>query len=204
MTGHFKNNMVRRTTASLTAHKTTMETMTDKTLLRKALALARSAVQAPQKAQWDRAIGSRVLAWCAQEGIDAIGVYWPLRGEPDLSTAYAQLAASGVHLLLPVVLQRDAALGFAHWQPGEAMVKDQMGVAVPASLRMTQRPPALLIPCLGFNAERYRLGYGGGYYDRTLETAPRPRTAGVAYSCQLAQFASAPHDVALDLIITEA
>jgi 5-formyltetrahydrofolate cyclo-ligase len=181
-----------------------METMTDKTALRKSLTLLRTAVDTPQKMQWDAAIGARVLAWCRQEAITSVGVYWPLRGEPDLSPAYAELADSGVRLLLPVVLARDAALGFAEWIPGEAMVKDKMGVAVPAALRMAPRPPALLIPCLGFNVDRYRLGYGGGYYDRTLEAAPRPLTAGVAYACQLTRFASAPHDVALDRIITEA
>ena len=180
--------------------------MTDKTALRKLLALRRTDLEPLQKAQWDAAIGARVLAWCyaQQESTHgSIGVYWPLRGEPDLSPAYAELANSGVRLSLPVVLARDAALGFAEWVPGEAMVKDKMGVAVPAVLRMVERPPALLIPCLGFNAARYRLGYGGGFYDRTLEATPRPRTVGVAYACQQAQFASAAHDVALDLIITE-
>lgn len=180
--------------------------MTDKTALRKLLALTRTELAAPQKAQWDAAIGARVLAWWREQqeaAAGSIGVYWPLRGEPDLSPAYAELANSGVRLSLPVVLARDAALGFAEWEPGEAMVKDKMGVAVPALLRMIARPPALLIPCLGFNAGRYRLGYGGGFYDRTLEAMPRPRTVGVAYACQLTQFASAAHDVALDLIITE-
>ena len=67
----------------------------------------------------------------------------------------------------------------------------------------TAQPPALLVPCLGFNDAGFRLGYGGGYYDRTLELAPRPFTLGIAYACLAAQFASAPHDVALDRIITE-
>jgi 5-formyltetrahydrofolate cyclo-ligase len=181
--------------------------MVDKSALRKALLLARAQVGPAQKAQWDAAIGAALLAWWRALGDsapDALAVYWPLRGEPDLSAAYAELAAGGVRLALPVVVERAAPLGFAEWTPGEAMLADQMGVAVPAQLRMRARPPALLIPCLGFNAARYRLGYGGGYYDRTLEMAPRPLTVGVAYSCQQANFASAPHDIALDLVITEA
>jgi 5,10-methenyltetrahydrofolate synthetase len=76
-------------------------------------------------------------------------------------------------------------------------------VQVPAQLRFIERPPALLIPCLGFNAEGYRLGYGGGYYDRTLELLPRPHTLGIAYSNQEAVFSHAPHDVPLDVIVTE-
>ena len=184
-----------------------METMADKAALRKSLAALRGRIAAPEKAAWDAAIGARVLAWWRAAHADSAGpvaVYWPLRGEPDLSGAYAALAASGVRLALPVVLARDAALGFAAWEPGEAMVKDAMGVAVPALLRMVARPPLLLIPCLGFNAQRYRLGYGGGYYDRTLEAAPRPQTVGVAYACLQTDFTGAPHDVALDVIITEA
>ncbi|MFC0136251.1 5-formyltetrahydrofolate cyclo-ligase [Massilia eurypsychrophila] len=172
-------------------------------MLRRSLALARASIDPARKARWDAAIGAQLLAWWRAQPVPALGVYWPLRGEADLSSAYAELAQAGVRLALPVVLARDAALGFADWQPGEAMVKDTMGVAVPADLRMVARPPALLVPCLGFNEEGYRLGYGGGYYDRTLELEPRPVTLGIAYACQAAQFASAAHDVALDRIITE-
>jgi 5,10-methenyltetrahydrofolate synthetase len=134
----------------------------------------------------------------------ALGVYWPLRGEPDLAAAYAALAVAGVALVLPVVLARDAPLGFAAWTPGEPMTVDTMGVAVPAALRMVAAPPLLLVPCLGFNAQGYRLGYGGGYYDRTLATLPRPRTAGVVYACMRAGFGAAAHDIALDAVLTEA
>lgn len=171
--------------------------------MRRALAAVRAGIDPALKAEWDAAIGDRLLAWWRAQAAPALGVYWPLRGEADLSIAYAELAQSGVRLALPVVLARDAALGFADWQPGEAMVRDAMGVAVPAALRMVECPMALLVPCLGFNQAGYRLGYGGGFYDRTLELAPRPYTLGIAYACQQAQFASAPHDVALDRILTE-
>jgi 5-formyltetrahydrofolate cyclo-ligase len=181
----------------------TSDPRSDKELLRRSLARLRAGLDPALKAQWDEAIATRLLAWWRAQPVPALGVYWPLRGEADLSLAYAELAQQGVRLALPVVLARDAALGFADWQPGEAMVKDAMGVAVPADLRMVALPPALLVPCLGFNAAGYRLGYGGGYYDRTLEQEPRPFTLGIAYACLAAPFASAPHDVALDLIITE-
>ncbi|SHH39454.1 5-formyltetrahydrofolate cyclo-ligase [Massilia sp. CF038] len=184
-----------------------VDTTMEKAALRKALLAARAALTPMQKAAFDAAICARVLAWWEANlaGSNAVlGVYWPLRGEPDLAPAYAALSARGAALALPVVLERDAALGFAAWTPGEALLRDAMGVAVPAALRMVARPPALLIPCLGFNAGRFRLGYGGGYYDRTLAPLPRPLTVGVAYTCLAADFASAAHDVALDLIITEA
>ena len=181
-----------------------METTVDKAALRQALAARRAQLDPALKAAWDAVIGQRVLAWWRASTVDMLGVYWPLRGEPDLAAAYATLAAAGAPLALPVVLARGAALGFAEWIPGEAMLKDAMGVAVPATLRMVARPPALLVPCLGFNPQGYRLGYGGGYYDRTLEQPPRPKTAGVAYACLQAAFDNAPHDVALDVVLTEA
>lgn len=156
-------------------------------------------------ASWP-ATGASTASWPAAAGQPsvALGVYWPLRGEPDLAAAYAALAVAGVALVLPVVLARDAPLAFAAWTPGEPMTVDAMGVAVPAALRMVAAPPLLLVPCLGFNAQGYRLGYGGGYYDRTLAALPRPRTAGVVYACMLAGFGAAAHDVALDAVLTEA
>jgi 5-formyltetrahydrofolate cyclo-ligase len=174
-----------------------------KAALRKALRTARGALDPAIKVQWDAHIGAQVIAWWRLRQIDTLGVYWPLSGEPDLRAAYAELALAGVRLALPVVMERNAPLTFTAWTPGEPMIADEMGVAVPAQLRFIERPPALLIPCLGFNADGYRLGYGGGYYDRTLELPPRPRTLGIAYSNQEAQFGHAPHDVPLDVIVTE-
>ena len=61
----------------------------------------------------------------------------------------------------------------------------------------------LLIPCLGFNANNYRLGYGGGYYDRTLALAPKPFTLGIAYQQGQVNFIAEEHDLPMDLIVTE-
>src|SRR4051794_21458535 len=111
-----------------------------KAMLRKALLGARGALDPAVKAEWDAAIVARVLAWWRAHRPAALGVYWPLRGEPDLSAAYVELAQAGVQLALPVVLARDAALAWAAWTPGEAMLKDKMGVAVPAVARPVARP----------------------------------------------------------------
>lgn len=173
--------------------------------LRKQLLTARRALDPATRAAWDRAIGDHVIDWWKTARPAALGVYWPLRDEPDLHPAYAELARLGARLLLPVVVQKDAALEFAEWRIGEEMVKDQMGVAVPADLRLqVAYPPALLVPCLGFNPQGYRLGYGGGFYDRTLARhTPRPQTLGIAYQCLQVPFDSDGHDVALDRIMTE-
>lgn len=172
--------------------------------LRQQLLTARRAIDAATRAQWDGAIARQVVAWWQANKPATLGVYWPLQGEPDLSAAYAQLERLGARLLLPVVVARDAALEFADWRVGEAMVKDAMGVAVPADLRLRAYPAALLVPCLGFNQGRYRLGYGGGFYDRTLARTPRPQTVGIAYARLQVAFAADLHDVPLDIVITEA
>jgi 5,10-methenyltetrahydrofolate synthetase len=181
----------------------TADSQAAKTALRKALKATRGALDPAVKVQWDAHIGAQVVTWWRLRQMDTVGVYWPLAGEPDLRAAYAELALAGVRLALPVVMERNAPLAFTEWKLDEPMLADEMGVAVPATLRFIERPPALLVPCLGFNAEGYRLGYGGGYYDRTLELAPRPLTLGIAYSKQQAQFGHAPHDVPLDVIVTE-
>ena len=176
-----------------------------KTDLRKQLLAARRALDASTRAAWDLAIGEQVIAWWQAARPAALGVYWPLRDEPDLQPAYAQLERLGARLLLPVVVEKHAALEFAEWRIGEDMVKDAMGVAVPADLRLQQAyPPALLVPCLGFSPQGYRLGYGGGFYDRTLARSPRPQTLGIAYQCLQVRFDGDGHDVALDRILTEA
>lgn len=179
------------------------QTADAKALLRQTLLGTRRALDPASRTLWDALIGARVLDWCAARRVASLGVYWPLRGEPDLSATYTELARLGVALLLPVVLARDAPLRFAAWTPGEPMHKDGMGIAVPEDLRIETTPPALLVPCLGFNVGKLRLGYGGGFYDRTLEQSPRPATLGIAYARLAAEFEGQAHDIALDNIATE-
>jgi 5,10-methenyltetrahydrofolate synthetase len=84
------------------------------------------------------------------------------------------------------------------------MVKDAYGVMVPQDVSEIVTPDALLVPCVGFNAANYRLGYGGGFYDRTLAVSSRPLAVGIAYACCRAEFTGDVHDIALDDVITEA
>ena len=135
------------------------------------------------KAAAEAIICSRLLDWLQRNPVASLGVYHPIRQEPDLHPAYNALAAQGVHLSLPIIRGKEAPLEFVRWTPGETLVKDAMGTSVPAHGE-TAHPQALLIPCLGFNAARLRLGYGGGFYDRTLARlrAIKPVVAvGVAY-----------------------
>jgi 5-formyltetrahydrofolate cyclo-ligase len=171
--------------------------------LRRVLLARRNAIAADARAQYDLALRFHVMAWWDRHPVRCLGVYWPIRGEPDLHAAYVELAKRGVQLALPVVVNADAPLLFAKWTPGDALEPDAMGVPTPTPTHVMVRPEALLIPCVGFNRQRIRLGYGGGLYDRTLAAVPRPLAIGIAYHDALATFAAAPHDIALDAIITE-
>lgn len=176
--------------------------MSNKTALRRSLLANRQAIPPEVRIRWDADLAARLIAWWEAHPVQTLGIYWPIRGEPDLRPAYVDLASRSVRLALPVVVGKDAPLRFLEWKPGDAMVKDAFGVSIPASGAEIS-PAALLIPCVGFNARYYRLGYGGGFYDRTLAASPRPRTVGIGYACACADFQADAHDIPLDTVITE-
>ena len=172
--------------------------------IRSQLLITRKNLAHEQRSHYDALLCERVLHWWDDNQVESLGVYWPIRGEPDLQSAYATLSSRGVQLALPIVAANDAPLQFAKWSPGEATIAGAMKVPIPAPPQTILQPQALLIPCVGFNSERARLGYGGGFYDRTLAIDPRPLAIGIAYQCGLAEFTADPHDVKLDVILTEA
>lgn len=146
--------------------------------------------------------------------LDAIGLsagmvlaaWWPIKGEADVRPLLMQLHEKGIRLALPVVAVRAAPLIFRRWTPGGQMERGVWNIPVPPPEAEVLSPDLALTPCLGWDAACYRLGWGGGYYDRTLATqSPRPVTIGVALAAaQLATIFPQPHDVALNMIVTEA
>ena len=174
-----------------------------KVLLRRTLLEARVATGSAERSSRDAALALNLQGWLQRHPVALLGVYWPIRGEPDLHEFYARISAAGVRLALPLVVRPELPLQFAAWVPGEPLVTDRWGIATPANI-VTVAPQALLIPCVGFNGERFRLGYGGGFYDRTLALTPRPQAIGVAYAAAAAVFDVAAHDIAMDVMITEA
>ncbi|MFZ6746229.1 5-formyltetrahydrofolate cyclo-ligase [Undibacterium sp. JH2W] len=183
-------------------HKLSMETAQTRPELRQLLRQKRQSLAPEQKALLDAELGKQLLTWYQQNKPASLAVYWPIQSEPDLRVHYQQLQDQGLALALPLVTGKDRPLSFLAWQAGDAMSVDCYGIAIPAHGRLVSQPEVLLIPCLGWNAAGYRLGYGGGFYDRTLAIAPRPLAIGIAYACTQAEFAAHEHDIAMDCILS--
>src|SRR5262245_5093267 len=133
-----------------------------------------------------------------------VGFYWPFKGEIDLRHLVRDLLAVGAEAALPVVVRKREPLEFWAWRPRMKLARGIWNIPVPAD-RSPVQPAALLVPLLGFDAAGYRLGYGGGYYDRTLAAmTPRPLIIGVGYEIgRLTTIYPQPHDIPLDAIVTE-
>lgn len=131
--------------------------------------------------------------------------YWPIKGEPDLRPLLTALRDKGIIIALPVVETRAAPLVFRRWLPGTNLVRGDWNIPVPPSEADLVTPDIALAPCLGWSEGCYRLGWGGGYFDRTLAAlAPRPLTIGIALgAARLTTIFPQPHDIPLDLIVTE-
>lgn len=173
---------------------------------RRAELLARRLAVAPaQRRQWNDAITQWLLAGFPLLQWMVVGSYWPFQGEFDPRYALRRWRESGARAALPEVTQKGMPLQFRAWWPGVPMISGVFGLPVPQATALL-RPQALLIPPLGFDAHGYRLGYGGGYFDRTLAALdPQPLKIGVAFELsRMETIHPQPHDVPMDFIVTEA
>lgn len=150
--------------------------------LRSQLLRQRADIPATQRAGFDQRICQRLQQIALPGDALNIGVYSPIRAEPDLSACHAHWRARGHRLALPIVDEATKQLHFHRWDADTPMRKAAFGVLVPDGTPRVE-PDVLVIPCVGFrvlDGKPYRLGYGGGFFDRTL--AARPCfTIGVAY-----------------------
>lgn len=175
--------------------------------LRRETIARRMALSGEECAQHSQEICRRLQGHFPQLATLRVGFCWPMKNEPDLRPVLETwLAAGGTFAaLLPVVVDADAALAFRAWQPHAPMEEDRYGIPTPLAGDFLQ-PQALLIPLVAFDAAGFRLGYGGGYFDRTLTALrPRPLAIGVGFElCRVDTIRPEPHDERLDAIVTEA
>lgn len=135
---------------------------------------------------------------------ETIGLYWPIRGEIDCRDIARVHVEQGRIVALPVVVERGKPVEFWRWRPGARMGRGLWDIPIPLEREVVQ-PDALIIPLVGFDDACYRLGYGGGYYDRTLAAATkRPYCVGLGYSHgALATIYPQMHDIPLDMIVSD-
>ncbi len=176
----------------------------DKKSLRRQLQAERqSLIDRHQRAMYLQEV---LRVWLMGRKENTIGAYWPIKGEFDALPALFRWteADPARRIGLPVTDKATKQLSFQVWFPGCDMEEDAYGIPKP---RGTPRfdPALLLVPCVGYGPGGLRLGYGGGFYDRTLATVqPRPLTVGVAYSHGFVPWLEAEaHDVPLDVVLTD-
>lgn len=130
---------------------------------------------------------------------------WPIRNEPDVRAIVTAWCERGARAALPVVQAVDQPLLFREWTPAAHLEPDRYGIPTPKDGEWLS-PECILIPVNGFDPAGYRLGYGGGYFDRTLAALPRrPLTIGVGFELnRLPSIHPEAHDQRVDWIVTEA
>lgn len=135
---------------------------------------------------------------------ETLGVYWPVRGEIDVRDLAIEHLKSGGRVALPVVVTKSAPVEFWSWRPEMPMNRGVWNIPIPGQ-REVLNPEAFIVPLVGFDPQRFRLGYGGGYYDRTIAAAARrPYCVGLGYEeARLSSIFPQPHDMAMDLIVTD-
>jgi 5,10-methenyltetrahydrofolate synthetase len=185
-----------------------------------------------QKAEWRRQLVAERLqledrfarnealqrvmrVWLVERPDTVIGAYWPIKGEFDPLPALFRWQEAGMEadalgasqrrrIGLPVINKVDKTLTFYTWYPGCPMEEDAYGIPKPKDTEIIQ-PTLLFVPCVGYGLGGYRLGYGGGFYDRTLAALqPKPYTVGLGYTHGfLPDLEPEPHDVPLDAILND-
>jgi 5-formyltetrahydrofolate cyclo-ligase len=171
---------------------------------RRELLAAREAADPAERARRGRLVSSALLEGFPFLASSKIAIYWPIRAEFDPRFAARALRDRGATIALPVVAGKSLPLSFREWHPGIEMREGGMRIPYPASSPDIV-PDACLIPPVGFDDLGYRLGYGAGFFDRTLAAlSPRPLAIGVAFECsRIDTIHPQQYDIALDFIVTE-
>lgn len=171
---------------------------------RERLIAARMALDGPRIESCRRAIDSHLERGFPGLRSATLAFCWPIRNEYDARHLAKMLREAGALTALPVVVAPKMPLVFREWHPGVALARGPLDIPYPADSRELE-PLAVLLPMNGWDAQGFRLGYGGGFFDRTLAARePRPQVIGVSY--ELARMPSIhpqPWDIPMDYVVTE-
>jgi 5-formyltetrahydrofolate cyclo-ligase len=171
---------------------------------RERLIALRQGLPAAERRDWGNRIEAELRALLAERpGI--LGVYWPFRAEFDPRQLIDWAVAAGRTVALPVVIDKKGPLEYRAWRPGEPLADGVWNIPAPEK-REIVTPTMVLAPLVGFDGACYRLGYGGGYFDRTLGAmAPRALAIGIGFELQrIETIYPQSFDVPMNLIVTEA
>jgi 5-formyltetrahydrofolate cyclo-ligase len=172
---------------------------------RQRLLALRTATAPAERRVWEQQIEARLHLLLAEQPGIVLGVYWPFQAEFDPRPLIDWLIAAGSAVALPVVVDKKGPLEYRAWRPGEKLVNGVWNIPIPEARRIVV-PRAVLAPLVGFDRDCYRLGYGGGYFDRTLAAlTSRPWAIGVGFELSRLETIYPQHfDIPMDLIVTEA
>jgi 5,10-methenyltetrahydrofolate synthetase len=179
-------------------------------LLRRSLIEQRRALPAAECARLSACLCQHLRKRFPQLAVLRVAFCWPMHNEADvrpLIEEWLNKGNQGFAALLPVVLEKNAALAFRPWRLGAPLLADRYGIPTPSSGDFVT-PDALLLPVNAFDAAGYRLGYGGGYFDRTLAAlnlaGQHPLVIGTGFElARVSSIRPEPHDLPLDAIVTE-
>jgi 5-formyltetrahydrofolate cyclo-ligase len=167
------------------------------------LVARRMAIPAAQRSECAARITAHLEMVFAGLDPGVLGFYWPMRGEYDPRPIVDRLMDREWRTALPVVVGKDKPLEYRTWTPETVMERGALGIMAPRE-GAPVLPDAVLAPLVGFDAARFRLGNGGGYFDRTLAELDPPLAIGVGYAlCRLDTIHPQPHDKPMDVIVTE-
>ena len=171
---------------------------------RERLIAARLAIPADERAAMARRIADGLDKTIGSVSSHLISLYWPFRGEPDLRPWMETVFERGGSIALPVVIEKGQPLIFRAWRQGDKLEKGVWNIPVPAAGQPVQ-PTVVIAPLVGFDPGKYRLGYGGGFFDRTLAAmSARPLVIGVGYRmAAIATIYPQPHDIPMSAIVTD-
>lgn len=162
-------------------------------------------VSSPELAAAQAALARELRQVIARLEPDCLGLYWAVRAEFNAASLWSDdKEERPFELALPFVRRAVRQMDYRLWDGAAPRLRDECGIA--ASDGAPTVPDVVFVPCVGFTAAGYRLGYGGGYFDRWLEVHPHVTTVGVAWSLgelTEAEFVPEPHDLPLTLIVTE-